>query len=814
MTPPKDRPRIGVLFSDANPPDTLEFVTALKAMAEHVLDQVAYVVTDGRYIYEELAATREQRCQLAESACAPYAPLIKYSDLGAICGEPATVVMANGQVRLLVDPEDQAFQLFRLNKGERLSMVLMVTDEHCRRVTKFGNDDTINKLLANIKARRHGFDPQLHQVSALFMGSLTSMPEDIAFSPEEQALLDAGVFAVNFMTLDGVLSRIPRPPARAVTKQGAIPFSTFCGFLKQHAHEDLSCLEQELFNLLFPAFQGTSDSEEVYAQTLAMLEEAKQDPEKEKLLHRLSLLAPERRPRRFSGSGLPRSRYFAVCADADGYDAQTLAHELRAYRNPIDFGMVEVLDLAGGCTLSIASHEIQLEAQSAIAVLIHQPERLPDRLHGLEFQYAPGLRENSELFIYRFPYRIRSCTIEKTLDLRRPAVRDWFYARFREPAERALSESASFPGMAPPTIAHSRFHFENGDPPVPADFWAMLPTLINPDLGGGNIGDTGSTFVMIGHWMRQNDVAALIYPSARCDCNAVLENGELVSSQGWNLVDYRDASLPMEDAARATTFVISPWAWQHLPADVRLHLAESSSRLAGSFAIQGIVNYWARDYLGQLKALDIARSHHGQEPPRSERAKPADGLPHRVFQIGTLILDWLRRLLAGASASEVDNVVLELQGLAIPYGMYAMTGRISELWADIKRGRIDVATAHQEALKAIELVVRFLEVKHAGQDLHRLARFGADHELLMLCLVGLVHSRDSSIGRPDVDASRLVAVAAEHLETQWFDNELRAKIRDYHAEFLRTVDTGNDDAADRLQEGLVLQQLIYSEVRG
>jgi len=96
----------------------------------------------------------------------------------------------------------------------------------------------------------------------------------------------------------------------------------------------------------------------------------------------------------------------------------------------------------------------------------------------------------------------------------------------------------------------------------------------------------------------------------------------------------------------------------------------------------------------------------------------------------------------------------------------------------------------------------------------RRARFGADHELLMLCLVGLVRSRDSSKPRLAVNASHLVAVAAEHLETQWFDNDMRAKIRDYHAEFLRTVDTGNDDAADRLQEGLELQQLIYTQVRG
>ena len=816
MTSAKDRPRIGVLISDANPPDIREFLIALKAMAEHRLDYVAYVVTDGCHIDGQLEATRAQRCALAKSACAPYEPLIRYSDIGTISEEPGTAIMANGRPRLLVDPEDQAFQLFRLNRGERLAMMLLSTDDHCRRVTLDGDDDTINKILANIKARRYGFDPALHQVRVLFMGSLTGIPVGIAFSSEEQALLDGGTFALDFMTLDGVLSRLPQRPAHAVTKQCANPFETFRGFLKQHAHEELSSLEQELFDLLFPAFQGTdSGGESVLAQTTATLENwAKENPQDEKLLRRLSLQAGERRPRRFSGFWLPRNRYFAVCADADGYDAQTLAHELRAYRDPVDLGMVEVLDLVSGCTLSIAGHVLQLEAQPAIAVLIHQPERLPDRLRKLEFQRAPGLRDNSELLIYRFPYRVRSATIERTLDLRRPVVRDWFYARFREPVERALAKLSPLPQIVPPTIAHSRFHFENGKPPVPSDFWAMLPTLVNPDLGGGNIGDTGSTFVMIGHWMRQNEVAALIYPSARCDCAAVVENGELASWQGWNLVDYRDAPLPMGDAARATTVVTSPWAWQHLPEDVNLHVAESSSRLAGSFAIQGIVNFTAREYLNQLKALDIARARHGREPPRAERFAATDGLPHRAFQIGTLLLGWLRRPLQGTSAAEVEDVVLELQGLALPYGLYLMTGRVSELWADIKRRRIDISTANQEALKVIDLVARFFESEHAGQDLHRLVRFGADHELLLVCLGGLVDSRKRGVRRPDLDVSILIAMAAENLEIAWLNNDLRAKIRSYHAKVLRTLDSGSDTVADLVREGIQLQHLIYEELRG
>jgi hypothetical protein len=165
-----------------------------------------------------------------------------------------------------------------------------------------------------------------------------------------------------------------------------MPFRTFSGFLKQHAHDSLSALEQELFNLLFPAFQGTSDAESSY-------EEAKKNPLTSILEPLISLVPGERRPRRFAGYDLARSCYFTVCADASGSDFQTLAHELRAYRDAVDLGMVEVLDLAQGCTLSIRGITVQLEPQPAVAVLIHEPQVLPTKFHALPFQRVPGLKD-------------------------------------------------------------------------------------------------------------------------------------------------------------------------------------------------------------------------------------------------------------------------------------------------------------------------------------------------------------------------------------------------------------------------------------
>jgi hypothetical protein len=229
-----------------------------------------------------------------------------------------------------------------------------------------------------------------------------------------------------------------------------IPLRTFDGFLKQQARDALSAPEQRLFDTLFPSFQGSLSSADAGAHD-------KDDDFHTALTNLLAeILSPliqvapaEARPRRFAGYELPRRRYFTLCYDEARIDLQTLAHELRAYRDPVEVGMVEVIDLAQGCTLSINNVQIPLLPQPAIAVLIHEPEKLPPELYALDFVRLPGLIRQ-ETFLYRFPYTVSKRQIPRTVDLRFPEVN-------------------------------------------------MLPTLINPDLGGGSPADTGSTLLMVGH---------------------------------------------------------------------------------------------------------------------------------------------------------------------------------------------------------------------------------------------------------------------------------------------------------------------------
>lgn len=583
------------------------------------------------------------------------------------------------------------------------------------------------------------------------------------------------------------------------------PFRTFNGYLKQHAHDSLSALEQELFDLLFPLFQGTSDAEASYQETI-------KNPLVSALAPLIEVAPGERRPRRFSGYDLPRSRYFALCTDASGSDSQTLAHELRAYRDPIDLGMVEILDLANGCNLMIRDVTVSLAPQPAVAVLIHESRHLPARFHNLKFQQVAGLKDHA-IFIYRFPYRVRHCQIERTIDLRFPEVQSWFYQTFRElPDSHHVTQlPAGGPGETP-TIAHSRFNFENGQPPVPDSFWSMLPTLMNPDIGGGSPADTGSTLVSIGHWMRQNRAAALIYPSARCDVTAIFKKGQLKDWQGWILIDYRDAPVFGLASAHVITFVVSPWAWDRLPSNVRLHVAGRGSELAGSFAVENMVNYWAQDYLSQLNALEIARSIHGREQPRDQRSTPSDGLAYRAFQIGLLSLRWVRMLVQGVPAEQIENVVLELQGLALPYGMYPITGRVLELWSGIKEGATSINELLHPSLTTNDLLFRFLNHRHPGENLDKLATIGADLDLILFFLALRVRA-GARARAVSLDMSGFLNETETALATPKLDEGLKTRIREYHKKAMREVKSGDVEAERCLEDGVQLQRAVYDHLR-
>ncbi len=573
-----------------------------------------------------------------------------------------------------------------------------------------------------------------------------------------------------------------------------IPFRCFNGFLKQHSHESLSALEQELFNAIFPSFEGDDEAEKVFS-------EWKNNPLVEAMGGLIEAGPGERRQRRFAGSNFPRSRYYAVASDNEGNDNQTLAHELRAYRNPIDYGMVEVIDLAGGCNLMLNAKQIQLSPEKAIVVLLHNLDLLANKFQSMPFQQLPALKDKP-LFLYRFPYNVFSRTIERVIDLRYPSVRGWFFDTFRIPSEQ--SDSAVMENWPDSTIAYSRFHLGDGRAPVPTSFWKMLPTLMNPDLGGGNPGTTGSTVLRVGHWMRQQKVNAFVYPSARCDVTALMQNGELKESYGWNLVHYEETA-PMKGRGKFITFDPSPWAWVNFEDGVKLHVAETGE-MAGSFKVNGVVNYWAKDYIGQIKALETARNIHGREAHFKVVTKEVRA---RGFWLGVLCLRWLRLTFNQKPEAVIGERLLELQGLALSFGIYEVAGRISELWNSVRKGGVDFASLVRESVGAADRVGNAMARKYSDPALGKLVQFGNDLEFLLLSANALLKKGGRS------DTRGLPALADKYAPqlSSWFDNNMAGLLLNVLTELPGKVAKGGSGANDQLCLAESLIEAAYESLR-
>ena len=137
---------------------------------------------------------------MAQAAFSAFEPMVTVTDLDArkdLVFDPA--IMADGRKRLRTAGEDYAFRVFRFNPNERLTLVFIAGIDHCRRIDEAGKDDTVNKLLQNIKQRYCGFNPELHNVIALFVSDGTKKPTELAFDDEEQNLIERGLFSIDFI---------------------------------------------------------------------------------------------------------------------------------------------------------------------------------------------------------------------------------------------------------------------------------------------------------------------------------------------------------------------------------------------------------------------------------------------------------------------------------------------------------------------------------------------------------------------------------------------------------------------------------------
>ncbi|MEW6386991.1 MAG: hypothetical protein AB1491_05680 [Thermodesulfobacteriota bacterium] len=197
----KGEVRLGIICSDSNPPNTIEFMRALSAQVAFLIDKVVYAVNDGIHKNQLLLETKNHRYAMAKLATNIYSPLVTFSDIGDMEAETITKTrMQNGIERYRVDGEDYAFKLFGFNQNKHFTLFFMAEERHFTCFDANGNDDTIKKLLTNIKNRCYGFNSNFHKIVALFIvgGNVPPNPK-LILDEQEKYLLDSGIFRIEWM---------------------------------------------------------------------------------------------------------------------------------------------------------------------------------------------------------------------------------------------------------------------------------------------------------------------------------------------------------------------------------------------------------------------------------------------------------------------------------------------------------------------------------------------------------------------------------------------------------------------------------------
>ena len=318
------------------------------------------------------------------------------------------------------------------------------------------------------------------------------------------------------------------------------------------------------------------------------------------------LQAPFRYRRFAGGADLPRARYFTLSDDRAGNDHGTLLCEMLTYVDHEKCGRFHARDESAG----FASHgSLAVGAPGMPATItIDFLDDVDGESPFVRELVARELIQNAKTTRVEIPYRIQEVRIERTVDLRQPAVQAWLHERL---SERGLpgacfeyatdvSQRLTWVDFAPTDAAQGTpmesadglpfdgiavtfgpcDSWDEGRFTGPDDFTGLLPYLIFGTRGGSPVTDA------IGRWLRAAKVEALIYPSARNDVACEVQGGSVTHTAGWNLVDYRVSPPPI----RSLFWIIQPDSWRFASAphgaDIRrydVRLPPQWAHNAGSF---------------------------------------------------------------------------------------------------------------------------------------------------------------------------------------------------------------------------------------
>lgn len=345
---------------------------------------------------------------------------------------------------------------------------------------------------------------------------------------------------------------------RVEVESGSIPFSIFRGRLKFHRPEFHTPETRAAFEFAFPSF----------------LQPKPPDPSELEKLRRESgatyVMSQERNNRRFAGDfTLSAGSYFGVCMDGPLEDCLTVVNEIRAYRNPQKSGPVKIFD--ANDDRIVKDFGIPEDRRHSFLVLIDDVNRFREQCPPEVASKVDWDPSHPPAFL--IPYAIEYREIERSIDLREPAVRGWFFKTFRLGDGNVLLKPKG----------------ENA-----VDFYGMLPTLLDPHRGGN------TTTNAIGMWMRKAGVNAFVYPSARSDVDVICQDGRVTEFSGWNLVDYRGTKSPEFTDAFAD---LSPWMTAVMPGVQYSIAPETNLPPRGSWRVIGAIQAHRSLYEEQLAGI-------------------------------------------------------------------------------------------------------------------------------------------------------------------------------------------------------------------
>jgi hypothetical protein len=161
-------------------------------------------------------------------------------------------------------------------------------------------------------------------------------------------------------------------------------------------------------------------------------------------------------------------------------------------------------------------------------------------------------------------------------------------------------------------------------------------------------------------------------------------------------------------------------------------------------------------------------------------------------------------------ANEVEQDVLELQGLALPYDLYPLTGRVIELWDEMQEKAVEAADMLTQSLRVTDLVCHSLRRRYDGQDIDLLTRVGTDIELMLCFLVGLSETEHTNV---EFEMEQLGGGGEKPLQTRWLNNELRTRVREFYSDTLSELSGGRGRVRLLCEEGATLHDAICRYVR-